>query len=248
MPYDLYLYANGDGTRREGVYSVGSQSVYIADNATFSGTYIRSTGATPADPNAVGNLYAVLRVSGSDTYTMTATPEQSMNGFRAPLNAVQLVAVGRTIAGTVTLEGAANPAQPLTFLFRDFTTGAPLLTKTQTLAPIAGTSNGTFQFTGIPAAKYNLAIKGPVNLQKVVPVSAVADDVPNVLTTLPTGDANGDNSVDSSDFGLLIGAFNSDASVAGSGYDARADLNYDGLVDSSDFGLLIGEFNNVGDN
>ena len=247
MPYDLYIYSNGDGAGREGVYTIGSQSVYIADTATFSGTYVRSTGTTPADPNATGN-YAVLRVSGSDTYTLTATPEQTNNGFRAPINALQLVAAGRTISGIVTLEGAANPAQPLSFIFRDFTTGAPLLTKTQTLAPIAGTSGGAFQFTGIPALKYNLAIKGPVNLQKVVTVSAVAGDVTNVLTTLPAGDANGDNIVDSSDFGILIGAFNSDSTVPGSGYDVRADLNYDGIVDSSDFGLLIGEFNNAGDN
>ena len=247
MAYDFYLYANGDNPGREGVYTVGDQTVYIREDAVFSGAYIRSTGITPTDPNASGN-YAVLRVSGSDAYTISATPEQSVNGTRAPLNAAQIIAVGRTIAGTVTLEGAVNPAQPLTFLFRDPAMGTLLLTKTQTLTPIAGTSNGTFHLTGIPAAKYSLAIKGAINLQKVATVSAVTGDVTNVLVTLPTGDANGDNFCDTTDFGVLVGAYGSDSSVPGSGYDPTADFNFDGLVDTTDFGLLVGNYGSQGDN
>ena len=94
-----------------------------------------------------------------------------------------------------------------------------------------------------------MAIKGAKNLRRVLPgviVGGATTALPDV--NLPAGDANGDNSVDSSDFGLLIGAFNSDAAISGSGYDATADFNFDGVVDSSDFGLLIGEFNNDGDN
>ncbi len=64
--------------------------------------------------------------------------------------------------------------------------------------------------------------------------------------TLPAGDSNGDNSVDSRDFTALIGSYKSSASVPGSGYDATADFNYDGSVDSTDFTLLIGNFNRVG--
>ena len=60
------------------------------------------------------------------------------------------------------------------------------------------------------------------------------------------GDANNDNSIDSSDFGILIGAFNSSSAVSGSGYDPTADFNSDGSVDSSDFGILIGNFNLTG--
>ena len=64
---------------------------------------------------------------------------------------------------------------------------------------------------------------------------------------LPAGDANGDNSIDSTDFGILIGAYTGLASVPGSGYDARADFNLDGSVDAIDFGLLIGNFGRQGD-
>ena len=66
--------------------------------------------------------------------------------------------------------------------------------------------------------------------------------------TLPAGDSNNDNSVDSTDFGTLIGAFGGAGSVTGSGYDATVDFNFDGSVDSTDFGILIGEFNSMGAN
>ena len=60
--------------------------------------------------------------------------------------------------------------------------------------------------------------------------------------------SNSDNSVDSSDFGILIGAFNTAAALPGSGYDPTADFNSDGVVDSTDFGLLIGNYGSVGAN
>ena len=67
------------------------------------------------------------------------------------------------------------------------------------------------------------------------------------VVPLRLGDGNGDGSIDSTDFGTLIGAFNSSASIPGSGYDPTADYNGDGLVDSTDFGLLIGDFNLTSD-
>ena len=45
----------------------------------------------------------------------------------------------------------------------------------------------------------------------------------------------------------VIGAYGSDASIPGSGYDPGADFNGDGFVDSTDFGLLIGNFGAMGD-
>ena len=60
------------------------------------------------------------------------------------------------------------------------------------------------------------------------------------------GDANADNSVDRSDFATLVAAYNSDATIAETGYDPNADFNYDGLVDAADFGILVGEFGRRG--
>ena len=94
-----------------------------------------------------------------------------------------------------------------------------------------------------------MLIKGVKNLAVLSPnvvVSATSGTVP--LAILPAGDSDNNNMVDSSDFGTLIGAFNTDGSVPGSGYDPTVDFNFDGLIDSSDFALLIGEFNNAGAN
>ncbi len=116
------------------------------------------------------------------------------------------------------------------------------------LTVTAGSPDGMFTLT-VPAGTYDVWIKGSKNLAVVtagVVIGATGGSVPAVM--LPAADANGDNSVDSTDFTALIGSFNSDATVAGSGYDPTADFNFDGFVDSSDFTLLVGEFNNVGAN
>ncbi len=149
-----------------------------------------------------------------------------------------------TVSGIAALEGLAPTAgtQKVRFQFRPTDGSAPF-----TLTAPVGT-DGTFSFPNIPVAAYTLAIAGDKWLQKVIPLDLTAGSPPAVNILLPAGDANGDNSVDSSDFTILIGAYSSLASDPASGYDARADFNCDGAVDSSDFTLLIGNFNQVGDN
>ena len=151
----------------------------------------------------------------------------------------------RTASGTVTLESSTNPAQTVNFDFRPVSGGATLH-RSQILTPVPGSSDGTFRFTDIPPGSYNVAVKGAKWLQKVAPLD-LRDRNGTLMLFLPGGDANNDNSVDSSDFGLLIGAFNTAASLPGSGYDNHADFNDDSIVDSSDFGILIGNFGNAGD-
>ena len=166
--------------------------------------------------------------------------------------------LGAMVTGTITLEGvsdltAVSPVAPLGLFrvsFRDVSSGAEVYADSVPVYGIAGSPTGTGAITvsGVPAGNYNVVIKGAKNLavqaSSVVTVSATGGTIP--LVNLPAGDSNNDNSVDSSDFGTLIGAFNTDGSIPGSGYDPTVDFNFDGLVDSSDFGLLIGEFNNTG--
>ena len=115
------------------------------------------------------------------------------------------------------------------------------------LVTTQGSDTGRYSLIGVPAATYDVWIKGAKNLAVLIPGVTVTGSGGKISpATLPAGDANNDNSVDSTDFGVLIGAFNTDGAVAGSGYDPAADLNFDGSVDSTDFGLLIGEFNSAG--
>ena len=168
-----------------------------------------------------------------------------------------------TVTGSVALEGVSDlsnvsPSAPLgNFTVSFYTPGSivkgavppttPVYTQSVTLTTTASSENGAYTVTGVPDGTYDVVVKGAKNLAVLSPgvvISATSTTVPNVI--LPAGDSNNDDSVDSSDFGTLIGAFNTDGSVAGSGYDPTVDFNFDGLVDSSDFGLLIGEFNNTG--
>ena len=58
------------------------------------------------------------------------------------------------------------------------------------------------------------------------------------------GDANNDNLVDISDFGILYGTFG--RACGDSGFDARADFNGDCVDDIVDFVLLRGNFGQPG--
>ena len=175
---------------------------------------------------------------GSDGFSYTVT-----NGnFNATAQVAIKVRALTTIAGTVTLQDTSLQAQPVAFHFRSTDNG---ISSDVTMTPDAA---GHFTITNVPAGTYSLGIKGVKWLQKAVPLDTTGGNVSGITASLLSGDANNDNSVDSSDFGLLIGAFNSQSSIAGSGYDSRADFNDDGSVDSTDFGILIGNFNTMGDN
>ena len=161
------------------------------------------------------------------------------------------------ITGTIALEGvtnlaAVNPSAPLgTFhlSFRNPGGAAELCGYDVTLTTAAGSAKGAYSVTGVPAGTYDVRIKGNKNLAILVPGVAVSTTSGAIAdVTLPAGDANNDNTVDTTDFGLLIGGYNGDASLSGSGYDPIADFNFDGVIDTSDFSLLVGQYNNVGAN
>ena len=167
-------------------------------------------------------------------------------------------AIGATVKGTIALEGvpdlsAVPSAAPLGKFDIQFRTPgtATIITenKNVTLTTSAGSAKGSYSISGPAAGTYDVWIKGSKNLAVLVPnvvVSATTGTVANVL--LPAADANNDNSVDTSDFGVLVGGYNGDSTIPGSGYDPLADFNFDGVVDTNDFALLVGEYNNVGAN
>ena len=194
----------------------------------------------------------------TDRYNGFADEIRISDNALAPSQFLFAPVAGATVTATIALEGvsdlsAVSPFSPLgTFhiVFRTVGTSTVIKTADVSLATAKGSANGTFSISGVPAGTYDVLIKGSKNLAVLVPgvavttTGTVGSGANPVL--LPAGDSNGDNSVDSTDFGNLIGAFNTTGAVAGSGYDPTVDFNFDGSVDSTDFGLLIGEFNNVG--
>lgn len=132
------------------------------------------------------------------------------------------------------------PAQNVTFTFRPADGTAPI---EQTIAVSAF---GAFTVPNLPRQAGVLHIKPDKFLAANISVDLSGGNVSGAYAEVQPGDANNDNSVDSTDFGILIGAFNTSASIPDSGYDVTADFNGDGSVDSSDFGILIGNFNRQG--
>ncbi len=230
-----------------------TQAAYrIAGATTFTRTALDSSLAPFHGVTLTGltaNTKYEYYVISANYYGVSADTSSNLRTFQTlPRTAM--------VTGRVAFEGVADltaisPSAPLGtlhFSFRYPGTTTELYGYDLTLTPDSSNPPfGGYAINGVPFGAYDLVIKSGKNLSVLisnVQVSAATPIQPDI--TLPAGDANNDNSVDSSDFTLLIGSFNSEADIPGTGYDARADLNYDGFVDSSDFTLLINEFNNTG--
>ena len=150
-----------------------------------------------------------------------------------------------TIGGLVTIPGVTIPApMPIkvnvTFRPKD---GGASFTRTVTVA-----DDSTYTVEGVPAGvAYELHVKADNTLAGNHNVNTYSEDDIDADVVLQPGDASNDNAVDTTDFGILVGAYNGDITIPGSGYDPAADFNFDGSVDTTDFGLLVGTYNTTGD-
>ena len=226
-----------------------------------NGQYAYDSGTSMAAPHVAG-LAALIWAqnptlknsdvmkfitSSADKYPANADPIARGSGRINSSSALLAVnAALPKVSGAVTLQESANAARKITLEFRSLD-GILNYACPVTLTPQApGSSVGLFSVAAIPSAMYSVAIRGENWLQKIVTLTPASLSAP-LSVSLEGGDANGDNRVDSSDFGLLIDAYGGDASAAGSGYDSRADFNNDGLIDSTDFGILVGNYGDQGD-
>ena len=168
-----------------------------------------------------------------------------------PLDIAALNGARATVSGRVALEGlsdltAISAAAPLGTFEVEFAlpgTGFSLFTVDVAPNPVgAGSPYAVWSVPNVPLGVYDVLVKGPKNLRVAARNVVVAGNVSAPNMTLPGGDANNDNTVDASDFGLLVGAYNGSATVPGSGYDPAADFNGDGKVDSADLSILINAY------
>lgn len=144
-------------------------------------------------------------------------------------------------SGTITLQGCANAAQPLTFTFNATGTADDF---TRTVTPNA---NGTFFIPNIPAKHYTVTIKGAKWLSQSVEIAfenGDADPADYPALNLRGGDANGDNAVDIGDLLLLLAHYNQQQGTGD--FLEAADFTCDGINDISDLLLLIGNYNQQG--
>ena len=241
----------------------GNTSSGGGPNFSVSGTVTSSdieggstgTGNISVDPKFVnqvtGNLHLIVGspcINAGTLAVPTGFPFPSTDvdggkriiGIAPDMGAYEYGNVG--IFGAISFDGIAPnaPAQIVTFQFRPVGGGAA------TVKTYLTTSDGAFYLYGAPDGKYTLWVKSPTCLAAIVPVTVTGGAVSGITATLEPGDANNDNACDATDFGIFVSAYNSSASVPGSGYDPSCDFNGDGNVDPTDFGLLVGSYNTQG--
>ena len=216
----------GAGGQLVGNYAVALNPLVVFSEGLFkySGTEVKSAVITFSDPASSGTF-------ALDNLTLPA------------------------VCGRVHLEGvpdlaATDPAAPLGLFHIEFR--APGTTNAVHSADVpvkpvgAGSPFGNYCVAGVPAGTYDVAVKGDKNLRVLIANATIGGSgtLPDIL--LPGGDANDDNSVDTSDFGILVGSYGGSSAVSGSGYDPSTDFNFDGVVDATDFGILVGDYNTTG--
>ena len=229
---DWYKIALPAGPFQANISVSGSLSGYFYLYAPDGATYLNYVGV------GGGSATLTYNIPAAGTYYLLV---QRTGGYGAydinqPITA--------TVYGTVTLDSIAQfaPAQTVAVEFRPQPSGTAFTRQ------ISVGYNGAYFISNVPRGKYTLAFKGAKWLRKdITGIDVTVGDANGVSPFLAAGDANNDNSVDSTDFGVLIGAFNTESDIPNSGYDITADFNCDGFVDSTDFGLLIGNFNEMGD-
>ena len=219
----------------------GTKTVTLTDAARTQFPAWLSSRATYFDSAAQVNRLLGLPDDNPDSLQLTPWAAYFVTSNRDNI-ALLIPTSGATISGVLTLESISPDADTLTvtFVFRPVGGGASL-TRTALVGP-----DGAFTLTGLPKKNWTVWIKGPKYLAQVRAADTSLGNIVGLRALLLTGDANNDNSVDSSDFGIFIGAFNTERSIAGSGYDSSVDFNGDGFVDSTDFLLLLGNFNQAG--
>lgn len=94
LMYDVYVYTNGDENTRTGKFTLGNQTYWVKDQATFNGTFVQCTGTV--DPGsaaaAVAGNYMVFSGLTNTSFTVDAVGAYATDGvLRAPVNAVQIV-------------------------------------------------------------------------------------------------------------------------------------------------------------
>ena len=248
-----------------GIYPLGDNvwhSVAVSANRTAGTANVYFDGALVASGStstyySTSNAQGLLGVFPGGGFITTAKFDD-FRIYNGALTAAQIAAIANpttTVTGKIALEGVNNlsgtsPNVPLgTFHIEFRTPGTTTVIKAAdvTLMPVGTTNSGTFSVSGVTPGTYDIAFKGSKQLRVVQPnvtVSGTAFTLANV--TLPSGDADGNNTVDIGDFGILVNAYGSDVTVSGSGYDPKADFDYNGVVDIGDFGILVNEYGNSG--
>ena len=221
--------------------------------APFAGA--RGLAGTPYFDEDASQTFAQLYAVTTDNRIITVTDSNpgvvpTVIDTAAPGKVFRGVEVirpkGVSIGGMATLAGAVNFQVPVTVEFRTLdVNGVPTGEKFSRTVTIA--ADQTYTVDDVPAGKaYQIHVKAANFLADNHNINTFSEDDLDADVVLLPGDADGNNTVDIGDFGILVNAYGGQAGVSGSGYDPRADFNNDGVVDIGDFGGLVNDYGQSG--
>jgi subtilisin-like proprotein convertase family protein/Zn-dependent metalloprotease len=205
---------------------------------TFDGPLTRTVSTNSDGDFSLNDLpagtYTVQPTSTGLTYSPTSR-SVTLNANTTG----QSFAASASLAGTITLDGAANMAQTITIEARP-NGGGSATRFTRTLS-----ATGGFSIASLPAGNYTFHLDGSKWLAKNVAVNATRN-VAAFSAMLAAGDITGDNIVDLFD---LITFFEAYGSAPGDGsWNELADLNCDStIIDLFDLILLFSHYGETGD-
>ena len=234
----------------DGIISTYPNHQYVYNSGTsMAAPHVAGIAALVWAQNPLLKNFEVVRilVASADKYPASNNPIAKGGGRVNAYAALQAVSAALpTLSGTITLPDCVNVAQKISMEFRSLD-GALDFTHPVLLTPTApGSSVGAFAAPGLPNVPYTVSIQGANWLRKTAPLAAPLTAAP-LSVTLSGGDANGDNSCNVLDFGVLINAYGSRLSDPNSGFDPLPDFNNDGVVDVLDFGILVNDYGLQGD-
>lgn len=166
---------------------------------------------------------------------------------QATIQLTGLAASAASMSITVEFQGRPNANQDVDIQFFDPTDNQNPVFSFSTTTD----ANGLATINGLTSGIYDIAVKHPQFLQRVIQTSPLSAGTNNnsLLTSenneLRAGDADNNNQVSALDFSIFVGAFNTQPSD--SNYDSRADFDGNLFVNALDFSLLVTNFNTSGE-
>ena len=229
--------------------TAGGTSVTIS-GTNFTGATAVSFGATAASSYTVDNGTQITATAPAGSNGNVHVTVTTAGGISAATSADQFTYIvpTATVNFTLTLQGGgrldAGYIVPLTFKFFDNSTGVPgalLYTFTVNTTRVDTTYQVTDNVTGINPGTYDISAVTPHCLTNVKTNVVITTPTTAVnLGTLMEGNANDDNLINITDFGVLAAAYGKNSGDGG--YDARADFDRSGIVNITDFGLLAANY------
>ena len=112
--YLVYVYASPADLNDKGLYTIGSQTFSLTNPTAFDGVTFTQVTSTDVNNPGAGN-YMVFNVSKQSSFELDAQTNTTLGGYRAPVNAIQIITVNPAAAPKSLIANAGDGRVTLYF-------------------------------------------------------------------------------------------------------------------------------------